>query len=279
MHWGLTAFERKRIERIALDHPYFDMHAQLLTKEELRTILAQDPRKTGPQVISEVKKELGMDCSPDEQEKRTFAEALHDASFVPSFRRMIVLGVLSLLLVLFMTLTIPGRAFAEEVYSIIIDLIDGTLGARNISFYDNDDKIIDFSSLTLDYTTPKELSNHLDHPIIAANDELVQFEYDIITSEFMTTTTQYKLEEDTYYEITQDFYGPSTSWGAGNNAQINSVIVETTFGVQVFINQSSDGTLYAIGFGDNYSFRITCSDSISFESLTDIIEKLIKIQR
>ena len=64
MHWGLRAFERKRIERIALDHPYFDMHAPLLTKKELRTILAQGPHKTGPQVIAEIKKELGLVYAP-----------------------------------------------------------------------------------------------------------------------------------------------------------------------------------------------------------------------
>lgn len=129
MHWGLRAFERKRIERIALDHPYFDMHAPLLTKKELRTILAQGPRKTGPQVIAEVKNELGTAHAPATQKKRTLAEALRDASFVPSFRRAVVLGLLSLLLILFMTLTVPGRAFAEELYSLIVEFINGSLNA------------------------------------------------------------------------------------------------------------------------------------------------------
>ena len=36
MNWGLASFERKRIERIATEHPFFDMHAPLLNKMELR---------------------------------------------------------------------------------------------------------------------------------------------------------------------------------------------------------------------------------------------------
>lgn len=169
MHWGLTRFERKRIERIALDHPFFDMHPQLFTRKELRAVLAQSPRKSGPQVIAEVRKELGMIYAPDCQNQRTFAEALRDATFVPSFRRTVVFSILSLLLVLFLTMTVPGRTFAEEVYSIIIEYVNGSLNAHNNLPSENRVQP-DFTTISEGLNTPQELSMYVDYPIYMTSD-------------------------------------------------------------------------------------------------------------
>ena len=99
MHWGLTTFEKKRIERIALDHPYFDTHAPLLTKREIAAIVKEGSHKSGYQVIAEVMAELGITYVPAKRKKRSFREALRDMSFVPSFRRSVALGLLCLLLI------------------------------------------------------------------------------------------------------------------------------------------------------------------------------------
>ena len=154
------------------------MHAPLLTKKELRTILAQGPRKTGPQVIPEVKNELGTAHAPATQKKRTLAEALRDASFVPSFRRAVVLGLLSLLLILFMTLTVPGRAFAEELYSLIVEFINGSLNAYSINpTPENDESSASLSLLPNDLQIPSELSGLIDHPVYISDDTVVSFFY------------------------------------------------------------------------------------------------------
>lgn len=259
MHWGLRAFERKRIERIALDHPYFDMHAPLLTKKELRTILAQSPHKTGPQVVAEVKKELGIAFTPVTQEKRTLAEALRDASFVPSFRRAVVLSVFCLLLALFMTFTVPGRAFAEEVYSIIINLVDGMLNARNSIPYQSQ-QAPDFSSLPADIKTPQELSTYLDYPVFRSNETLSLFEYDTDTPEVLSIFSKYQTENGGSFTISQDVYGPNISWSVSIDA--NNDMKETIMlsGIKLYLNRASDATVYAIGFSETYSLCISSCD-------------------
>lgn len=277
MNWGLASFERKRIERIALEHPFFDMHAPLLNKRELHAALAQGPKKTGPQVIAEVREELGISHSPNLQERRSFAEALRDASFVPSFRRTVVLAALSLLLVLFMTVTVPGRAFAEEVYSIIINLVDGMLSAYN-TIPSHNINSSDFASLPSDLETPHELAKYIDCPVFVSNDTLTFFEYDTDTPEVLSCLSQYKNSQELSYVISQEMYGPSISWGASVDTQSDSVEFETPSGIKLFLNQSHDGTFFAIGFYDSYTLNISCKD-VSQEEFISILKRIYKAER
>lgn len=277
MHWGLTIFERKRIERIALDHPFFDMHPQLLTRKELRAVLAQGPRKSGPQVIAEVRKELGMIYAPDCQNQRTFAEALRDVSFVPSFRRTVAVVALCLLMIFFMVFTVPGRAFAEEVYSIIINLVDGMLSAYN-TIPSHNINSSDFASLPSDLETPHELAKYIDCPVFVSNDTLTFFEYDTDTPEVLSCLSQYKNSQELSYVISQEMYGPSISWGASVDTQSDSVEFETPSGIKLFLNQSHDGTFFAIGFYDSYTLNISCKD-VSQEEFISILKRIYKAER
>jgi hypothetical protein len=276
MHWGLTAFERKRIERIALDHPYFDMHAPLLTKKELRTILAQGPHKTGPQVVAEVKKELGIAFTPVTQEKRTLAEALRDASFVPSFWRAVVLSIFCLLLALFMTFTVPGRAFAEEVYSIIMEYVNGTLRARN-SIPSKDGEKPDFSSIPDDLETPQELSVYVDYPIYITTNALTAFDYEIVTPEIMTIISQYETTDGKAYVVYQRLKGPHVSWGASFDSTNVPIEVETSSGLKMNLCNSNDGDMYAFAFTDSYSLKVA-SPVFSSNELLAILRSMYSIE-
>ena len=221
MHWGLTAFERKRIERIASDHPYFDMHAPLLTKKELRTILIQGPRKTGSQVVAEVKKELGIAHAPVAQEKRSFADALHDFSFVPSFRRTFVLSVFCLLLVLFMTLTVPGKALAEEVYSIIVNYVNSTLKARS-TLSSTSQSNWDFLSLSDGIDSPTVLAKELNCSIAITTDKLVNFRYTPIDANSLIIRTKYQDKDGKTYVLEQELYQDGFLWGSAENCNFGS---------------------------------------------------------
>ena len=276
MHWGLTTFERKRIERIALDHPFFDMHPQLLTRKELRAVLAQGPRKSGPQVIAEVRKELGMIYAPDCQNQRTFAEALRDVSFVPSFRRTVAVVALCLLMIFFMVFTVPGRAFAEELYSIVIEFTDGLFGAYN-NIPSENSAVPDFTSLPQDIGTLQELAELLNCPLYACDDELIGFEYDVESSSVLVVTSRYETENGQSYAICQEYYGSSTFWGASVEAERNSVQFSTPIGIEMYVDQSEDGTVYAIGFHEMYMIYVSSRD-ISTEDLKTILHEMHRIE-
>ena len=272
MHWGLTAFERKRIERIALDHPYFDMHAPLLTKKELRTILAQDPRKTGSQVVAEVKKELGIAYAPATQKKRTLAEALRDASFVPSFRRTVVLAVLSLLLVLFMTLTVPGKALAEEVYSIIVNYINSTLKARSTSSSTSQSNW-DFLSLSDEIDSPAALAKELNCPIVITPDKLVNFRYTPIDANSLIIRTKYQDKDGKTYVLEQELYRDGFLWGYSSDYSDSPIQVQSSIDITMYGGISEDETNKLSGFTSTYWIRLA-SKQLSLSELTQIAERL-----
>lgn len=275
MHWGLTAFERKRIERIALDHPYFDMHAQLLTKKELRTILAQDPYKTGPQVVAEVKKELGIAYAPITQKKRTFAEALRDASFVPSFRRTVVLGVLSLLLVLFMTLTVPGRTFAEEVYSIIIEFVNGSLKSYHFASPESEASFYEVPAIPEDVQSPQELSTLIGLPVYYTDDSLVSFYYNSNSSR-ITMKTQYAAENGNLYMVYQRIYASNINYGTDTEIDDSFEQFADDSGVTMYAGIASDGINIIIWYPDQSIVRIT-SDTIPISELKSIANSIHKV--
>lgn len=274
MNWGLTRFERKRIERIALDHPYFDMHAPLLTKKELRTILAQGPHKTGPQVIAEVKKELGLNDAPVIQQNRTLIDALHDASFVPSFRRTVILSTLGLLLALFMTLTVPGRALAEEVYSIIVDFVDGTLGIRNSTPATNQ-QAPSFSMLEDDLASPEALAAVLKYPIVASRDPLISFEYELIGKDILSIRTQYHTLSEKKYTIIQELHGDNSLWSFSVDATDDDYQrIEPINGIELYSGIASDGKAYVIGYSTSYTIKISGS-KLTLPEVISIAEHVI----
>lgn len=273
MNWGLTRFESKRIERIALDHPYFDMHAPLLTKKELRTILAQGPHKTGPQVIAEVKKELGMEYVPATQKKRTLTEALHDASFVPSFRKMVVVGALSLLLAVFMTLTVPGRTFAEEIYSIIVDFVNNTLKARNSSPLTSHSDW-DFLSLSDGIDSPIALAEELEGPIAITNDKFVSFRYTPIDNNSLIIQTKYQEKNGKAYVLEQELYRDGFFWGYGSDYSDSPIQVQSSIDVTMYGGVSEDGTNKLAGFTPTSSIQLT-SKQLSLSELAEIANRLL----
>ena len=256
MHWGLTAFERKRIERIATDHPYFDMHAPLLTKKELRTILAQCPRKTGPQVIVEVKNELGIAHAPETQEKRTLAEALHDASFVPSFRRMVVLSIFCLLLVLFMTLTVPGKAFAEEIYSLVIDFVDGVFGISNVVPTKND-STLNFSSLPDDIETLQELTTVIGSSILISDNTLSSFQYSVMEGKVLTVRSRYETHDGKSFSVVQRIDESGIFWTSRNDVDGSVFAITSNNGLDLYTMTATDGAAVIKGYAESYMITIT----------------------
>lgn len=255
-----------------MDHPYFDMHAPLLTKKELRTILAQGPRKTGSQVVAEVKKELGLVYVPLTQKKRTFAEALRDASFVPSFRRTVILSIFCLLLALFMTFTVPGRAFAEEIYSIIIELVDGVFGVSNVAPTTNESKP-DMSSIPDGIETPQELSIEIGFPLLIADDSISSFTYEVLENKLLTVKTIYDTPDGKRYSIIQRINGSSTLWASGNDMNNCVFVASTEYGLDLYVMTTNDGSAIIKGYAESYTITIT-SYTIDASELLSYAQKM-----
>lgn len=276
MHWGLTTFEKKRIEKIALDHPYFDTHAPLLTKREIASIVKEGSHKNGYQVIAEVMAELGITYVPAKHKKRSFGEALRDMSFVPSFRRSVALGLLCLLLVLFMTFTAPGRAFAEEVYSIIINFVEDALKASNNIPFQNHDAP-DFTIIPEDLDALEDLSRYIDYPLFISNDSLTAFDYYVMTQEELIVISQYETTDRKPYVIYQQFKGPNVSWGISIEMQDNPIKIDLSSELNMFLGHSSDGDVQAIGFADSFSLRVA-SPVLTDDELMAVLQRVYKIE-
>lgn len=272
MHWGLTRFERKRIERIALDHPFFDVHVPLLTRKEIRAFLAQGARKTGPQVIAEVKKELGLDDAPVIQQKRTLMDALRDASFVPAFRRIVVFSACCLLLALFMTLTAPGKAFAEEVYSVIINFVNGMFRASS-SAPVNSTHNWDFSILPKDIDSPKALASALEYPITITKDKLVSFSYTPYDTDYLLIKSTYENEQGIEYVLQEEIFGNDVVWGYGADLSDSLIETQSNIGIPLFGGSLDDGTIFLSGFTEQSVLQLL-SKQLTMAELIHISKRL-----
>ena len=276
MHWGLTTFEKKRIEKIALDHPYFDTHAPLLTKREIASIVKEGSHKNGYQVIAEVMAELGITYVPAKHKKRSFREALRDMSFVPSFRRSVALGLLCLLLVLFMTFTAPGRAFAEEVYSFIVEFVDGALRSyhQSNSQPDNDSFPSTFS-LPENLHSPQELAVLLNDPVYCSDDSLVSFYYRSSGSG-ITIKTKYINNSGDNYMVFQRIHLTSDSYSTYTEIDSSFNSFETANGTTMYAGIASDGVKTIIWYPSRSVVSIT-SESILLQDLQTIAASIHEV--
>lgn len=274
MGWGLTVFERKRLAAIALDHPYFDARGPLLSKGEVAAIVKQGAKKTGYQVIAETMAELGLPYAPAGPERRTFGQALRDVSFVPSFRRTVAVALFCLLLALFMTLTVPGRALAESVYTVYVYFRDRSLQLWSEAPSEAADAL-DFSRVPEAADSPRELATVSRFPVLLTEDQVVSFQYHKM-SEVLYVATLYRTSAGREYSVVQDFYGPNTVWSS-------SVVAEEVFEVEsrigydgsitIYAGTASDGTVFLKGYSDLFTLYMA-SMEMTLPELESIMDRM-----
>ncbi len=262
MHWRLTVFEKKRIEAIALDHPYFDARRPLLTKKEMAAIVKQGASKTGCQVIAEAMAELGLPYTPAEPRKRTFREALGDLSFAPGFRRGVALLVLAAVLLVFLTATAPGHALAESVYTVYV-----TFKNKSLNFWNASQEPIpepkEWYMVSEGLETPYELASITGLPVLVSEDEAVSFQYSQTVLERLVVQSRYRTGEGQTYDILQNIYGPEAHWDPGVDAR-GGVEIESEIRYEgdltLFAGVSEDGAVFLTGYGDDFDLTVTSTD-------------------
>lgn len=124
----MTRLEWRYLQRIALDHPYFDTHKLPLTEKEAKAIVEANNRMTGKEFVDSIYAKLGM-TRPQERKKhfawlRNFGELFT----VPPIRKIAIAILVVVLMTVFFTATPTGRAIAESVIEYIATLLeDGKL--------------------------------------------------------------------------------------------------------------------------------------------------------
>lgn len=120
----MTRLEWRYLQKIALDHPYYDTHKLPLTESEAEAIIREQVTRTGKEFVDSIYSQLGM--SRPEKQKNRFTWAANVVSLfrVPPIRKIVAVALALLLLTVFFAATPTGRAVAESVMRYIVQLLD-----------------------------------------------------------------------------------------------------------------------------------------------------------
>ena len=121
----LTWIEKKQIEKVAFDHPFFEMHGKVLSKKEAKAIIrSAEMRKSGIEIVSEACDRAGVPRPDFVDNHYTVFENLKEVIAIPAIRRIGIIAIALILLIVFFTATPTGRAIAESVIQYIVTLFD-----------------------------------------------------------------------------------------------------------------------------------------------------------
>ena len=125
----MTKIEWRYLQRIALDHPYFDTHPLPLSEKEARDIVKANNRRTGREFVDAIYASLGM--PRPEKRSLSWLSVIGDLFTVPPLRKLSLSLLMAILVIFFLTATAPGKAFADSVAQYITTLWeDGRLWMR-----------------------------------------------------------------------------------------------------------------------------------------------------
>lgn len=121
----LTWIEKKQIERIAFDHPFFDMHGTVLSKKEAKAIIrSAEARKSGVEIVSEACDKIGIPRPDSVDNRSSIFDNFKEIFSIPVVRRIGIIAIALILLIVFFAVTPTGRAIAESVIQYIATLFD-----------------------------------------------------------------------------------------------------------------------------------------------------------
>lgn len=121
----LTWLERKQIEKVAFDHPFFDVPGTILSRKEAKEIIrSAENRKTGTQIVTEAYAKLGVPYSASIDKRPSLLDNLKEIFSVPAIRRLGIIAIAIILLVVFFAATPIGRSIAESVIKYFVTLFD-----------------------------------------------------------------------------------------------------------------------------------------------------------
>lgn len=120
----MTRLEWRYLQKIALDHPYFDTHKLPLTEKEAKAIVEANIRMTGREFVDSVYAQLGMTRPKEEKKRFAWLRNIGELFTVPPIRKIAIAVLVVLLMTVFFAATPTGRAIAESVIQYIVTLFD-----------------------------------------------------------------------------------------------------------------------------------------------------------
>lgn len=121
----LTWIEKKQIEKMAFDHPFFDIPGSVLSKKEAEAIIrSAEARKSGVLIVSEACDKAGVPRPDFVDNHSSVFDNLKEIVAIPAIRRIGIIVIALILLVVFFTATPTGRAIAESVIRYIGTMLD-----------------------------------------------------------------------------------------------------------------------------------------------------------
>lgn len=124
----MTGLEWRYLQKIALDHPYFDTHKLPLTEREAKAIVEANIKMTGKEFVDSIYAKLGMTRPQEEKKRLAWLHNIGELFTVPPIRKIAIAVLLVVLMTVFFAATPTGRAIAESVIHYIATLFeDGRL--------------------------------------------------------------------------------------------------------------------------------------------------------
>ena len=132
----MTRLEWRYLQKIALDHPYFDTHELPLTEKEAEVIVKANIQMTGREFVDSIYAQLGMIRPSEEKKPFAWLRSIGEQFTIPTIRKIVISVLVLLLLTVFFAATPMGQAIAESVIQYIVTLFDD--GRLVVSRNDNE---------------------------------------------------------------------------------------------------------------------------------------------
>ena len=124
----MTGLEWRYLQKIALDHPYFDTHKLPLTEKEAKAIVEANNTMTGREFVDSIYAKLGMIRPKEEKKRFVWLRNIGELFTVPPIRKIAIAVLVVILMTVFFAATPTGRSIAESVIHYIATLFeDGRL--------------------------------------------------------------------------------------------------------------------------------------------------------
>ncbi len=120
----MTRLEWRYLQKVALDHPYFDTHKLPLTEKEAKAIVEANIKMTGKEFVDSIYAKLGMTRPKEEKKRFVWLRSISELFTVPPIRKIAIAVLVVVLMTVFFAATPTGRAIAESVIQYIATLFD-----------------------------------------------------------------------------------------------------------------------------------------------------------
>lgn len=152
----MTRLEWRYLQRIALDHPYFDTHKLPLTEKEAKAIVEANIKMTGREFVDSIYTKLGMTRPEEKKDRFAWLRNIGELFTVPPIRRIAIAVLVVILMTVFFAATPTGRAIAESVIQYIVTLFDDGALAVNQSNNQVSSDLIPYAGLIDDEQQDKD---------------------------------------------------------------------------------------------------------------------------